>query len=107
MMQLMQYSLKRAYLYRGLMGGDRGQGLYKQQMSFAQSLYSLYQSKAVERLRLLPFEAISSNALAMLITRPGLFGLSLNVDQRSRIFRSMMNEQKNCSIRVSYVQAYT
>jgi hypothetical protein len=93
-MQILQYSLKRAYIYRGLVGGGRGQELYKQQMALSKSLYDIYQAKAVDRMKLLPFEAMSSNVLSMLLTRPGLFGLDLNIDQRSRIFRSMMNEQK-------------
>ncbi|HNX26370.1 MAG TPA: hypothetical protein PKK48_03095 [Phycisphaerae bacterium] len=93
-MQILTYSLKQAYVYRGLIGGSRGQELYKKQMTFSKNIYDIYQTKAVVRMKLLPFEVVASNVLARLIVRPGLFGLSLDVDQRSNIFRSMSNEQE-------------
>ncbi|NBB94196.1 MAG: hypothetical protein GVY16_00455 [Planctomycetes bacterium] len=87
--QLMQLSLKRALLARGVYGHeDVWQGRY----SFAGRLYKAYQEQAVERMKLPEsYDWVVADVLAKLLAQPRVFGVSLTLQQRSRLFAVMQD----------------
>ncbi|MBN1943138.1 MAG: hypothetical protein JW849_07570 [Phycisphaerae bacterium] len=87
--QLLQYSLKRAFLARGLRGDET---LYKNRLGYARRIAESYQAEAVERLKLPPFTKIASQLLTFLLERPRALGADLSISQRSDIYLSMRDQ---------------
>jgi hypothetical protein len=87
--ELMQLSLKRALLARGVYGHeDVWQGRY----NFAGRLYKAYQDQAVERMKLPEsFDWVVADVLGKLLAQPRIFGVSLTLQQRSRLFAVMQD----------------
>lgn len=90
-MPVMEMAIKRALLARGGYGhDDLGQGRFR----FARRLYDLYQSKAVTRMKLVPFEQIVARLLANLLARPQAMGVVLDLQQRSQLFSVMASQPR-------------
>lgn len=87
--QLLQYSLKRAFLARGLRGDE---ALYKNRFEYSRRIAEGYQAKAVERLKLPPFTDIAAQLLAFLLERPRALGVDLSIPQRSDMYLSMQDQ---------------
>jgi len=89
--QLVQVSMKRAYLARGL-ADDSAE--YAARAKFALRVYQLFQKAAVKRMHLAAFEDIAANTMIRLLGQPRSFGLSLTVAQRSDIYLAMGDQPK-------------
>ena len=90
--QLLQFTLKRAYVARGLRGDDN---LFRNRFQYAIKIYNAYQKQSTG-LTQLPqkFEIVAANMLTHLLARPRVFGLSLSVDDRSDIYLSMQDQPR-------------
>ena len=89
-MQLLQYTLKRAYVARGLRGDPK---LFRNRFQYAIKIYNAYQGKSNERMQLpAKFETVAADMLTNLLARPKVFGLSLSVSDRSDIYLSMQDK---------------
>ncbi|MBN1555083.1 MAG: hypothetical protein JXA11_10075 [Phycisphaerae bacterium] len=89
--QLLQYTLKRAYIARGLRGDET---LYKNRFEYARRILDSYQAKAVERLKSDPFVDVAAYNLTFLLGNPRQFGLDLSISRRSDIYLSMRDQPK-------------
>lgn len=88
--QLMEYSLKRAFIALGLRGDEE---TFTQQRNFAQQIYKTYQENAVGRMRFR--QSIEELAVIVgrnLLAQPGIYGLNLSPGQRSDIYLALRRE---------------
>jgi hypothetical protein len=88
-LKILPFSLKRAYLARGLRGDE---ALYKSRIAYAKRISAGYQSKAVGRLKLPSFTDIAAELLTILLQRPRALGVDLSIRQRSDIYLSMQDQ---------------
>jgi hypothetical protein len=89
-LELMTTALKRAFISRGLYDNEAA---YRRQMSLAGRIYKIYEAKAVDRMKLQgKFHQFAGNVFRGLLGRPRIFGLSLNLVQRSDIYLSMADQ---------------
>jgi hypothetical protein len=89
-MQLLQFTLKRAYIARGLSGNEEE---FRRQFDYAVRIFSAYQNAANERMKIPgTFQDVAGRVLQFLIGRPRIFGLTLSVGDRSDIYLSMRDQ---------------
>lgn len=89
MLQMLTYSLKRAFLARGLYGDEK---LYANRFAYARRLLESYRAKAVERLQLPPLVDLAASVLSRLLASPGELGVSLTLPQRSDLYLSLRDQ---------------
>jgi hypothetical protein len=87
---LLQFSLKRAYLDRGLRSDEQA---YRDRLRYAVRVYDAYQKKSVDRLKLPePFSAVAASVLLNLLGRPQLFGVNLSLLDRSAVYNALRDQ---------------
>lgn len=88
--QLLLYTLKRAYLARGLYNDEAE---FQKRFEYARRIYRTYQDNAVERLKFPgDFRLVAARSLALLLGNPQQLGLSLSLADRSDLYRAMEDQ---------------
>ncbi|MBT3277776.1 MAG: hypothetical protein HN370_00170 [Phycisphaerales bacterium] len=83
---VMELSIRRALVLRGLYSNKKG---YDKTMKFARRLHAIYQQSSTPGNRLEPFDKITVNVLITLLSRPEVYGMTLDIDQRSDLYQTM------------------